>query len=79
LSSTVLDLSAFLDSAVFMGNSIPSHDETHDLAGEIAQKAAAFHDYVASVRSPEQADAALVELAEAFLAAAKAVKTEVST
>lgn len=52
---------------VFMGNNIPSHDETHDLAELIGAKLDEFRDYVASVRDSDQADDAVVELLQAFL------------
>lgn len=52
---------------VFMGDNIPSHDETHDLAEVIGTKLDEFRDYVESVRDAEQADDAVVELLQAFL------------
>ena len=48
--------------AVMLGNSIPAHDETFDLAESIGQQLDAFHAYVASVRDAGQADAAVAEL-----------------
>lgn len=52
---------------VFMGDSIPAHDETHDLAEVIGTKLDEFRDYVESVRDADQADDAVVELLQAFL------------
>lgn len=61
-----VNLAHHLTGAVFVGNSLPAHDECFDLAEALAQNLAALHAYVASVRSPEQADAALVEMAESI-------------
>lgn len=55
---------------VVMGNDIPAHDETMDLAGDIGQRLDEFHQYVASVRDEAQADAAVKELLTALLAEA---------
>ncbi len=71
MTTNPLTLPADLIGAVFTGNSIPAHDETFDLAEKIGLDLKAFHAYVASVRSPKQADEALVELAEAILKTAK--------
>jgi hypothetical protein len=54
---------------VFVGRTIPSHDETHDLAESIGKQLDAFRAYITTARSAEQADAAVRELLEAFLAA----------
>jgi hypothetical protein len=54
---------------VITGRTIPAHDETMDLAEEIGQKLDAFHQYVTTVRSKEQADAAVKELLTALLEA----------
>ena len=51
-----------------MGDYIPSHDETHDLAGSIGAQLDAFQAYVASVRDEEQAEGAVAELLTALLA-----------
>lgn len=64
-------MAKFVDVAgptVFMGNNIPSHDETHDLAESIGKQLDQFRDYVESVRDSKQADAAVVELLQAFMA-----------
>lgn len=53
---------------VVMGDTIPAHDETIDLAEIIGQKLDEFRKYVASVRDVEQADAAVRELLTALLA-----------
>jgi hypothetical protein len=53
---------------VVLGNTIPAHDETMDLAEAIGQKLDEFRAYVASVRSEEQADSAVKELLTALLA-----------
>jgi hypothetical protein len=63
-------MAKFVDVAgptVFMGDNIPAHDETHDLAELIGSKLDEFRDYVESVRDADQADDAVVELLQAFL------------
>lgn len=55
---------------VIMGDNIPAHDETLDLAETIGQKLDAFRAYVASVRDDEQAGDAVKELLAALLAEA---------
>jgi len=55
---------------VVMGNNIPAHDETMDLAESIGQKLDEFRSYIASVRDDAQADAAVKELLAALLAEA---------
>lgn len=57
-------------SAVVMGQNIPAHDETCDIAESIGQQLDAFRAYVASVRSEEQADEAVKELIIAFATSA---------
>lgn len=55
---------------VIMGDNIPAHDETLDLAEAIGQKLDEFHHYITSVRDEDQADAAVKELLTALLAEA---------
>lgn len=55
---------------VVMGDFIPAHDETLDLAEAIGQKLDEFHHYVARVRNEEQASDAVKELLTALLAEA---------
>lgn len=57
--------------AVTMGDYIPMHDQTFDLAEGIAEQLQEFRQYVASVRTEEQADLAVTELLTALLEAAK--------
>lgn len=64
--SAITDTLAY---AVFAGNSIPSHDMTHDLADEIGARLEAFRTYVTEVRSAEQATDALTELGTAIASA----------
>jgi len=52
---------------VIMGDSIPAHDETMDLAESIGQKLDEFHAYVAKVRGDAQANDAVKELLTALL------------
>lgn len=52
---------------VYTGRTIPAHDETLDLAESIGQKLDEFRSYVASVRDPEQARLAVLELLAAFV------------
>lgn len=52
--------------AVLVSDSIPAHDQTLDLAEEIADRLQALHTYVAEVRDPQQANAALLDLAAAI-------------
>lgn len=58
-------------STVFLGNTIPAHDETFDLAESIGTQLDAFREYVASVRDAQQADAAVTELLTALLNASR--------
>jgi hypothetical protein len=55
------------DRTVLMGDYIPSHDETHDLAESIGGQLDAFQTYVANVRDDEQAEGAVAELLTALL------------
>lgn len=55
---------------VIMGDNIPAHDETLDLAESIGQKLDEFQHYIASVRDDAQASAAVKELLTALLAEA---------
>jgi hypothetical protein len=57
-------------STVLMGNSVPAHDETLDLAETIGKSLDDFRAYVASVRDDEQAGEAVKELLTALLAEA---------
>lgn len=50
-----------------MGDYIPSHDETHDLAESIGAQLDTFQAYVAEIRDPEQAEGAVSELLTALL------------
>lgn len=59
-----------------IGASIPAHDETIDLAESIGNQLDAFHKYVASVRSTEQADEAVKELLTALLEADTVASTD---
>lgn len=52
---------------VFSGSYIPSHDETHELAEQIAGLVGQFHAYVMSVRDGDQADNAVAELLGALV------------
>lgn len=63
------NLTGVLVGAVFAGMSLPAHDEVFDAAEALAMTLKSLHAYVASVRSPEQADAAVAELAAAAAAA----------
>lgn len=65
----VENLTGALVGAVFAGNSLPAHDEVFEAAEAVAMTLKSLHAYVASVRSPEQADAALAELGAAVAAA----------
>lgn len=69
-------LTEALTYTVLVGGSIPAHDATFDFAEEIAEALAAFHGYVALVRDVEQADAALLELADAIQSAARDLTRE---
>lgn len=65
-------MTAFVQAAtstVLMGRNIPAHDETFDLAQAIGEKLNEFHEYIASVRDGEQADAAVTELLSNLLKA----------
>lgn len=55
-----------LRATVFVGNYIPAHDETFDLAEEIGDRLEKFRTYIEGVRDAEQAQNALEELAEAI-------------
>lgn len=55
---------------VLMGNYIPAHDKTFELALEVGNYLDAFRGYVAQVRDEEQADNAVHELLAAFTAEA---------
>jgi hypothetical protein len=58
-------MSTFKETAArttLMGDYIPSHDETHDLAESIGAQLDAFQAYVAEVRDPDQAEGAVAEL-----------------
>lgn len=61
---------------VFLGDSIPAHDATHDLADSIGKQLDEFRNYVASVRDSEQAAAAVKELLQAFLVVAEQNEAE---
>jgi hypothetical protein len=52
---------------VIMGDNIPAHDETLDLAETIGQKLDEFREYITSVRDAEQAHDAVKELLAALL------------
>lgn len=58
---------AVATATVFLGNTIPAHDETFDLAESIGSQLDAFREYVAEARDAQQADAAVTELLTAFL------------
>jgi hypothetical protein len=58
-----------LTNAVFLGNSLPAHDQVFDAAEALARTLSDLHAYVASVRDTEQADAALVEMGKAVACA----------
>lgn len=62
-----------------MGDNIPAHDETMDLAEIIGQKLDEFREYIVTVRDREQADAAVVELLTALLEEAKVGTTNTET
>lgn len=61
--------------AVLVGDNIPAHDETFDLAESIGAKLDEFREYIASVRDAEQADAAVKELLETLLHGFKVKET----
>lgn len=65
------DLKQAAATAVVMGDYIPMHDETFDLAESIGTQLQEFREYIESVRDAEQADAAVTELLTALLEAAK--------
>lgn len=52
---------------VLMGDYIPMHDETFDIAEKVATQLEAFQAYVAEVRDAEQAEGAVAELLSALL------------
>lgn len=60
-------LTAVSVTTALVGNFIPAHDETMDLAESIGQKLDAFQTYIASVRDEEQAEMATAELLTALL------------
>lgn len=54
-----------------MGDNIPAHDETLDLAEEIGRDLDKFQHYITDVRDADQAKAAVIELLEKLLVAAR--------
>lgn len=56
------------ETAVLIGDYIPSHDETHDLAESIGTQLDQFQAYVTEVRDADQAEGAVAELLTALLA-----------
>ena len=64
-------LTATAVTTAVMGDNIPAHDETIDLAESIGQQLDAFREYIVTVRNREHADAAVVELLTALLEEAK--------
>jgi hypothetical protein len=67
-----------LSNVVGLGDFIPAHDETFDLAEEIAQKLQAFLAYVTEARDAEQAEGALAELGQAIAIATNARPTTIT-
>jgi hypothetical protein len=57
--------------AVFIGGSLPAHDQVFDLAVEVGESLESMRTYITGVRDAEQANAAVTELLEALLAASK--------
>jgi hypothetical protein len=72
-------LTATAVTTAVLGDNIPAHDETLDLAEVIGQKLDEFREYIVTVRNREQADAAVVELLTALLEEAKVGTTNTET
>lgn len=52
--------------AVFVGDSLPAHDEVFDAATKVAHGLRDLHRHVTATRTVEQADAAVAELLDAL-------------
>jgi hypothetical protein len=60
--SAVDTIAGDLQNAVLLGDFIPDHDKTWNLASEVGLRLQEFHAYVTEVRDRPQADDALTEL-----------------